>query len=545
MTSISIHQLLPAALLAITLGSGCVAFNVGKPETFTHVDRIVETSAKPNRTEVLSTDARFQKRGNEAVVGLGIAAQEEFEKREHDETVTVRKQKRLSIGLFPGAAEFMFVPKGALQPIFESGWARKAGEPLRGLYASNPRNNMGKYIGFEFVSVLSFGVLSSFQTVSSLIYAPFDDWRCGGHEFVDPTRIVRSGNVYDADSPKLRALLRFSNAERNLIGISTCFHQIDKSSDYGNAGHPFITHLGLVGIHKHLAVFVDGPTAGPATVIGTETKRLSALATGPFIAEFKIPDLNYSDWKRVAVGETQTTFALPAVQRDCTVEAVVSFREDSSVNGRGAVELTRQALEKAAGRDWRFDLVLRGTGLPTSGPAPVPAPTPQPVAPLFEVLEITPKGNGQYFVRVAIKDKSKTFSVLHLVKPEVYRLVREDFQSKNPGEPAQFVRERMQYETEKDGKILSFTGWVFSVRPVDNGWFYDSTSRRGWVRLRIVGGIPAAEAELWAHENIAEIVKYKNVAIESGKAPPPGATYRSLGEKFENDVLTVEFEAVQ
>ena len=535
-----------AATLAVaTLGTGCVAFNVGKPETFTHTDRIIETATTPLRTDVLSANAQLQKSGAEAVVGLGVAVQEEFEKREHVETVTVRKQKRLSIGLFPGAAEFMFVPKGALQPVFESGWARKTGEPPRGLYSSNPRNNMGKYVGFELVFPFSCGILNGMSTISSLVYAPFDDWRCGGHEFVDPTRIVKSGDVYDADSPKLRELLRFSNAERNRIGINTCFYQIDKSSDHGNAGHPLITHTGLVGIHKHLAVFVDGPTKGPSSMIGTETKRQSAFASGPFIAEFSIPALSHNDWKRVAAGSSQAAFALPAVERDCTVEAVVSFREDGSANGRDASDLTRQALAKAVGQQWRFDLELKGTGRPGAGPNRNPVPPPRPPEKLFEIVTIKPMADGKYLVRVEVKDQSKTFDIIHLIKPEVYRIVREDFQSKNPGEPGRFIRERMKYETEKDGKIVSFTGWVFSVRPVDDGWHYDSDTRRGWMRLRIMGGIPAVEAERWAHENIGEIVKYKNVALESGKLPPPGAQFRSLDETFEKGVLTVEFEAIE
>ncbi len=528
---------------AAFLGSGCVAFNVGEPETFTNRERIVETSPTPVRIEILSADAQLQPGGAEAVVCLGVAMQEEFEKREHTETVTVRKQKRLSIGLFPGAAEFMFVPRGALQPIFESGWARKTGEPSRGLYAYNPRNNMGKYVGFELVSVLSFGVLTSFQTVSSLLCAPFDDWRCGGHEFVDPTRIIQSGNVYDADSPKLRALLRFSKAERNRIGINTCFHQIDKSSDHGNAGHPFITHLGLVGIHKHLAVFVDGPTVGPSTVIGTETKRRSAFASGPFIAELSIPELGHNDWKRISSSDTRATFALPAVERDCTVEAVVSFREDNTANGLDASGFTRQALAKAAGRQWRFDVALKGTGN-----RPPPPPPPSPPEKLYDGITITPLDEGKYLVKVTVRDTSKTFTVLHLIKAEVQRLAREDFRSRHPGEPAEFIRETMRYETEAGGRILAFTGWVFSVRPVEdenNGHHYDPDSRRGCVRLRVTGGIPAAEAERWAHENIGEIVKYKNVGLEPGQAPPPGARYRSLGESFENGVLTVEFEALQ
>lgn len=530
-------------LSAAFLGSGCVAFNVGEPETFTNRERIVETSPTPVRIEILSADAQLQPSGAEAVVCLGVAMQEEFEKREHTETVTVRKQKRLSIGLFPGAAEFMFVPNGALKPDIDSRWVRKTGDPPRGLYARDPRNGFGHFIGLELMGVLICGVPICLSTIDSLVYAPFDDWRCGGHEFVDPARIVRSGNVYDADSPKLRALLKFSNKERNKIGINTCFYQIDRCIYRGTSGESIATHTGLVGIHKHLAVFVDGPTVGPSTVIGTETKRRSAFANGPFIAEFSIPELNHNDWRCVSARDTQATFALPAVERDCTVEAVVSFREDNTANGLDASGFTRQALAKAAGRQWRFDVALKGTGN-----RPPPPPPPSPPEKLYDGITITPLDEGKYLVKVTVRDTSKTFTVLHLIKAEVQRLAREDFRSRHPGEPAQFVREHMRYETEDNGRILAFTGWVFSVRPVEdenNGHHYDPDSRRGCVRLRVTGGIPAAEAERWAHENIGEIVKYKNVVLEPGQAPPPGARYRSLGESFENGVLTVEFEALQ
>ena len=556
MTSISIHQLLPAALLAATIGSGCVAFNVGKPETFTHTDRIVETAAEPSRIEMLSAGARFLDHGKEAVVSLGLELTETFEKMERSETVTVRKQKRLAVGLFPGAAEFMSIPDNSLRPvIFEDsiGWS---GDPPHGSYTADPKNNSGRFIFEHLACALLVGLVHIPATVNSLLIAPFASSPCDDHNYMDSNSIQfrKNAGSYggfwdDSKSPKLQAILRFPASARERMAVHTCFDSLvgkSRTTSFGTRNiRLLLSHLGLIGFHKYFAIFVDGPTAGPTTVIGTETKRRSALARGPFVTELQIPAMNLTDWKRIAPGETQAVFSLPAVERDCTVEAVVSFREDPSANGLVADELTRQALAKAAGREWRFDLALKGTGLPASGPTLVRAPAPQPAAPLFEVVEITPKGDGQYFVRVAIKDKSKTFSVRNLVKPEVSRLVREDFRSKHPGEPARFVRENMRYETENDGDYLACAGWVFSVRPTEDGWNYDAASRTGWIRLRVTGGIPASEAEAWAHENIAEIVKYKNAVLEPGKAPPPGAAFRSLGEKFEEGVLTVEFEAVQ
>ena len=46
------------ALISAMMHSGCVAFNVGSPETFTHVETIRELSAEPTRVVVLSGTAR-------------------------------------------------------------------------------------------------------------------------------------------------------------------------------------------------------------------------------------------------------------------------------------------------------------------------------------------------------------------------------------------------------------------------------------------------------------------------------------------------------
>ena len=370
MTGRSIRPLLPTALLvAAVLGSGCVAFNVGEPETFTQVDRIVNASSAPVRCELLAADAWLQRKANEIAVGLELGMQEDFAVLEHTETIVVRKQERMSFGLFPAAAEFILLPRDSLVPTpFEDsfGWQ---GDPPHGTYSSDPRNNLGNFIGDHLACALLVGIIHVPATINSLLVTPFSKPACDNHNYVDPSFVryrrnpgTHSGGWDDSESPKTRALLRFPDAERKQMSVHTCFDTlIGKSRTTSSLGRDlrlWFEHLGLIGFHKYFAIFVDGPTAGPTTVIGTETKRRSALARGPFVTELQIPAMNLTDWKRVAPGETQATFALPAVQRDCTVEAVVSFREDSSINGRGADELTRQALEKAAGREWRFDLVL-------------------------------------------------------------------------------------------------------------------------------------------------------------------------------------------
>ena len=535
------YRVTPHCFAIILLGTGCVAFNVGREKTFTHVDRHVETASEPSKVEVVSAEAQLKTLGNEVIVSLGADVKEEFEKRVREEAVTVRQRKRLAVGLFPGAAEFMLMPKGALRPaIFAPVITTEfTGNPPHRLYDSDPRNNIGWYAGAHTIFAFSFGLLHSFATIGSVLVAPSDDWRCGGHDFIDPNYVRRiagkNGDAkYDASaSPKLRSLLKFSPSERNQIGVNTCFYSIDKRE---KAGEPIISHLGLVGFHKYLATFVEKPTTTSPTPCGVETKRRNAEVTGPFIAELSIPVLGHNDWKRVSTRESRATFALPPVERDLTVETIVSFRKDGGDYGRGnAGDITEQAIAKAAGRQWRFDITMKGRGV--VDPA-------QPEAP-YRIGDVRRGDDSKYTVRVDVLDQSETFAIHRRVRPDVQRMILEDYAGRNPGVPARDIRHVITMETDKDGKALFYAGWAVAVKPVENGWSYDPNTRRGWVRVRISGGLSADAARRWARENIEAIVADKNVVVTVGEAPPPGAKFRSLGETFENGVLKVTFEAMQ
>ncbi len=185
-------------------------------------------------------------------------------------------------------------------------------------------------------------------------------------------------------------------------------------------------------------------------------------------------------------------------------------------------------------------------GQPPPGNPPRPPQPPSPsTKPLYNIVGIEPLNDGQYVVRVEVEDRSKTFTIINEIKRHVQNLVREGFVSQQMVDDPKDIRESLQYRTEEDGRIVIFTAWAFSVRPVEDGWKYDPVTRTGQVRLRVNGGMPASEAKRWARENISVIVSEKNTVIEAGKAPPEGAKFRSLNENFAGGILTVEFKAVE
>ena len=295
------------------------------------------------------------------------------------------------------------------------------------------------------------------------------------------------------------------------------------------------SHVGLAGFHNYTVFVTRPPEYGPErpeTPNFVTTPRVRAR--GPYIAELTIPGLGISRGKTVGEGETGVSFQLPEVQSDCTEQATVVFRP---VPGRlPSDDASRRLLEKAEGRPLHFMLHLHAPPRPF-GSGGVPPP--------YEIREIQPLPDGKYVVRVAVHDKSKTYSIGRQVEMDVKRQIRGDYMGKHPEIREGYVSETVQWKTDGEGGILVFTGWAFSVQPEADGWAYDAGTRRGTVRLRITGGMPAEEARRWAKANIEAIVQEKNVVLQTGEAPPPGAMYRSLGEEFRDGVLTVEFEAVE
>ena len=69
---------------------------------------------------------------------------------------------------------------------------------------------------------------------------------------------------------------------------------------------------------------------------------------------------------------------------------------------------------------------------------------------------------------------------------------------------------------------------------------YDANTRRGKLAVRFNSG-QAEEARTWIRRNIETLAKDKNIALVTGQLPP-AATYYSLGEKIEGNVMEIEFK---
>jgi len=88
------------------------------------------------------------------------------------------------------------------------------------------------------------------------------------------------------------------------------------------------------------------------------------------------------------------------------------------------------------------------------------------------------------------------------------------------------------------GKLITGRAAVLTIAPVS--MTYDADTRRGKVSVRFADG-QCEEARKWIRKNIETLARDKNIALVTGQLPP-AATYYSLGEKVDGNVMEIEFK---
>lgn len=515
--------------------AGCVAVDVGRPQLFCHDVKREVTDAKPRRIVLEKARAQLWQRGETAIVSLDAEVVEEYVRQQNVKQISVRRQKRLAFGLFPGAAELVWMPKGALT---------SAMTVKRATYESMPR-----YCGFydnhdpdvihyatEQLKIFGRGILileleTFFYTLDSLLVAPFEPWGCESHDYIDyeywQRGLIREKQtVADASmSPRLRALAELPEELRRRIGVRTCF-------DVQSTGEGAGWHFGLFGFHKYLVVSVDIDDSVEDVAKEIYAKKKKVAVAGPYEVELSIPGVGHSERRIVGRGESQTAFVLPRAAQDTTIEAHVSVRECLGNEKGETSNLTKQAIRNLAGQNSRFDVNLRGTrALPgTHGRT-------------HEIEQILPERDGKYLVRVRIADSMQIATAASDIVPDVRRLIREAYIRRHPSTRVEEIRDWVEWTVDgSNSRVLVFTGWAFSAHPVPEGWYYDAKTRRGEIRFLLSDDIPKDQAVKWARENIDAIVRDKNAVLTVGQTLEYGVQFRCIWERFENGILSIGFE---
>jgi len=114
--------------------------------------------------------------------------------------------------------------------------------------------------------------------------------------------------------------------------------------------------------------------------------------------------------------------------------------------------------------------------------------------------------------------------------------VRAAYQTENPNADVSALRVVVQPQLS-NGKIIG-RAEVLTITPVSLS--YDAGTRRGKLSVRFNPG-QAEEARAWIRKNIETLARDKNIAVTTGQTPP-AATYYSLGERIEGNVMEIEFK---
>ena len=543
---------LPLLLIPVAvLGTGCVAFNVGRPETFRHGETVFETAKDPSSSEILDAKVSFsQPRADVAEIGLLATVRETYPRTSRTDETTVVRQKRMSFGFLPFFAENdgpddTLVPSG----FYRNG--RTVSDPELGRrYVYKTAEEMEGEPGV-FLAGLCLIPGMYVNSVVALVWTPFfGDWECNHVDWVERKNCRRgsfgAGRLYyDTATPALYALSKFPEEDRRRIGVRTCYDPGDTAPSLD-----VITHWKLFGFHKFLRVWIRGPVRGTPVEADPEIRTRRGVAVpGPISVRVFIPEVGWTGSGVIDESGKAASVALPSADRDRSATATVTVSAPGGLAG--------EACGKAAGSTWSFPVSLKAgaSGLRPSVPAVVTQvvvhvtePAAEPAAPKtapWDIETVRPYADGRAEWLVTVRDPARTaLEVRREVRPDLEASLRESFCAANPGIDAKAVRAYVSSDFGAN-RTIRLLGVAFSVAPVADGWSYDADTRRGTVRLRVSAHMRPEDAKQWARENVSAIVAEKNVSLEAGKAPPDGATYRSLSESLENGVLSVEFEAVE
>ena len=453
------------AAAAVLLGSGCVVIPMGS-ETYRHEypSDVRPTSAPPTTTcEAQPTVLEGDENRRTAAIGLRGETKIEQPMVQHYKAVSVRKEKRLSVGIFPTAPRRnqFFRPKGSLTPMPSTMFYQGDGK-----YSTSNTGypGSGALGGGMALSALTLGVVANPISLLAEIFGPFekDLHFLGGTKDSESTFTETRGTIRATtttmtyDSGDIDLLLKFPMAERESIGAWT-FHEND-AHPHNTFWHGFEAQW--VGVCKYCNYFVKDEGEVPRTIPAAPSVEIrKTTVVGPFAVTLSLPSLGFKETVDVEPGKMAATFnLLDAANGDSFANGTVRFLPPAG--GLAAIrdEDCRAILELAMEREWpvtvalpapRLDKVAgAGEAKTEGGGAARPAGAPYQISSIGQ----TDDGKG-LVVRVAVNDPSRTLDIDRAVRPEVRRMFREQFAT---GENAN-RRETVRMEVPDGGKTIVYS----------------------------------------------------------------------------------------
>lgn len=310
-------------------GNGCVSVNVGQPTVQTAVYKSETVEQGVKGVASAGEWAAVEQDGAAVRVGLKGRARVTEGKADIFRELTVTKQKKMSFGILPGAAEGMFVGENGLYPLW--GWDRFENEEAFAPYAALARgvlrDGKGRIYARSPVNVEAFTGLA--WTPVALFVTPFfGDWEPQTYHWHGGDHAELDVALFDKLNPEDRERLR----------LNTCRTDVFLS---------YTTHFAYAGFHRFITLGVTDRFLRnePFT---TERTTEEVAVEGPYEVEVEIPSIAYKRRQLVMAGETSETFYLPEIGGGAGGEAEAEVRFYATEGERKGRGRESEAIWKAA-----------------------------------------------------------------------------------------------------------------------------------------------------------------------------------------------------
>ena len=159
-------------------------------------------------------------------------------------------------------------------------------------------------------------------------------------------------------------------------------------------------------------------------------------------------------------------------------------------------------------------------------------------APQHNVIRLDRESNGGYSFAIDMMGSlANKEAAVQAVLSEFAESVKEEYKDAFPSADATSLSVAF-HNLKIEGMRISGRAAVLTIKPLS--LIYDPHTRRGKLSVRFNPG-QREEVREWARKNIETLARDKNIALVTGQLPP-AATYYSLGEKVDGNVMEIEFK---
>lgn len=157
--------------------------------------------------------------------------------------------------------------------------------------------------------------------------------------------------------------------------------------------------------------------------------------------------------------------------------------------------------------------------------------------PPYRIVHLERDGSSDFAYRFALElNGEPSIQTFFGIQKVFANEVRSAYQLEYPNADLRFLRVAV-HPRLVNGRIEG-RAEILTIAPLS--LYYDPNTRRGKLAVKFNAG-QAEEARAWIRKNIETLAQDKNIALRTGELPPV-ATYYSLGEKIEGNVMEIEFK---